>query len=252
MQIISSTADELFYLCCFLTHLSTWSFDDLCTIDNIHYNIYHDAALHLSLFTNQNKGYYTLLKTVTSYHTPAQLCFLFIHLILEGYPISPLWTDFRDNLIYDFIHQFHSTECGVDHALQSISDLISDSHWCFSNYGLSKPQFRTAKVITEAETYQHWLQKLKDTAFWMFVSMTKKQSHIYNIILQTILHQICHPSTPISPFFTESKPEWSKTFLIDALSVNIIAIQTVKGRVISRNSVGKKVVVKRVKHWNGS
>jgi hypothetical protein len=73
-----------------------------------------DSNLEDLLWHPENEGYYALLEAVTSYQIPAQLCFLFTHIILEGYPAMPLWTQFRDDLAQDYIHQLHSSERGLD------------------------------------------------------------------------------------------------------------------------------------------
>jgi hypothetical protein len=221
IQIISPTAGELFYLRCLLTHLPARTYRDLCTVDNVLYDSFHDAALHLGLFTDQNEGYYALLEAVTSYHTPAQLRFLFTRLILEGYPALPLWTDFREDLARDCIQRLHSIERGVDETLQLISDSISDSGRCLSDYGLPEPLFRTTEVVEELETYNHRLCELKDAAGQMHASMNEEQIEIYDRILPTILDRQSHPEIPVSPSFIEGRPGRGKTFLVDALCCDL-------------------------------
>jgi hypothetical protein len=77
LQTISPTAGEVFYLRCLLAHHAACSFVEVRTIDGIVHSTFHQAALHLGLFTNENEGHYAMLEAVSSYCTPAQLRFLF-------------------------------------------------------------------------------------------------------------------------------------------------------------------------------
>ena len=108
IKSISPNAGEVFYLWAVLQHHQGRSFDDLRTITSVMYNTWHEAAVQLGLFHSKNEGHYALAEAVAALRTPAQLRFLFSHIILEGYAATPLWEHFREFLIRDHIQRLHS------------------------------------------------------------------------------------------------------------------------------------------------
>ncbi|KAG1764785.1 hypothetical protein EDD22DRAFT_435385 [Suillus occidentalis] len=64
-----------------------------------------EAASDLGLFENNQEGFLTLQEAVDCLRTPSQLRFLFAQIILEGYPASILWDEFKDQLSID--HTLH-------------------------------------------------------------------------------------------------------------------------------------------------
>jgi hypothetical protein len=141
IQTISPTAGELFYLCCLLTHRPATSFINIQTFGSITFNTYHEAAIHMGLFTNINKGSYAMEEALQSFLPPAQLCFLFSQIILEGYPACPLWNHYSQALSLDFATLSNSIEQGMNLALDHISQLIEDSGRKLSQFGLPDPIF---------------------------------------------------------------------------------------------------------------
>ena len=93
-------------------------------------------------------------EAVASYVPPSQLQFLFAHIILEGYPARPLWDTYCEPLSVDLIQNLHSTEKGVDHALQHIAEFIEDSGRSLEHFGLPQPQLHSPEVITELEAFE--------------------------------------------------------------------------------------------------
>jgi hypothetical protein len=45
IQTLSPTTGEVFYLCCLLGRRAAYDFDELCTINGVVYETYHEAAL---------------------------------------------------------------------------------------------------------------------------------------------------------------------------------------------------------------
>ena len=59
--MVSPTAGEVFYLYCLLLRQPTRSFNQVRTVDGIMFDTFHEAAIQLGLFINQNKGQYMSL-----------------------------------------------------------------------------------------------------------------------------------------------------------------------------------------------
>ncbi|CAG8447360.1 5676_t:CDS:2 [Scutellospora calospora] len=64
-------------------HHATWTWDDLKTVNKNLYNTYQEAAYEMRLFTKENEDIFNIEEAISNYYTPAQLCFLFIQLILH-------------------------------------------------------------------------------------------------------------------------------------------------------------------------
>ena len=97
LQTLSPTLGEVFYLRCLLQRKAGYSFEDFRTIHNTLFTTYHKAAIELGLFSNQNEAYFVLEDAVFSFQTPAQIRFLFVCLIIEGYPARLYGTHSKNN-----------------------------------------------------------------------------------------------------------------------------------------------------------
>jgi len=221
LQIISPTAGEVFYLRCLLTRCPARSFIGLRTINGFTHSTFHEAALSLGLFTNENEGHFALLEAVVSYCTPSQLRFLFARIVLEGYPAKPLWDEFRDQLCIDYINGLRSHERGTDRALQSISDHLRDGGRRLADFGLPEPQLRSAELIAEYETYEPLSEQLRERAHLKYQQMNAEQKHVYDTLLHAILTHHYDSNNHAGPFFVEGKPGRGKTFVIDALCCDL-------------------------------
>ena len=73
IQTLSPTTGEVFYLCCLLGRRAAYDFDELCAINGVVYETYHEATLELGLFSNDNERFFALKEAVMSYQTPGQL-----------------------------------------------------------------------------------------------------------------------------------------------------------------------------------
>ena len=110
LRMISPTAGKLFYIRCLLTRQAARSFPQLRTVDSVVYSSFHEAALALGLFSDENEGHYALIDAVASFCTPGQIRFLFSRIVLEGFPATPLWNTFKFSLAQDFITSLRSEE----------------------------------------------------------------------------------------------------------------------------------------------
>jgi len=216
LHMVSPIAGELFYLRCLLAHRPARSFRELRTTDSTTYDSFHEAAVHLGLFTNINEGEYAMMEANTSFVTPHQLRFLFSRIILEGWPAAPLWDQFSDALSADFFSRCHSHERGRDLALQSLGELVGEGGGSLAQYGLPLPRFRSAQVVVEIETYSQRTQELLEDAHARLATMNAEQRTAFNSI-QLFVSEYTEHHLPASPLFLEGQPGRGKTFLVDAL-----------------------------------
>jgi hypothetical protein len=131
---------ELFYLQALLMCQAAMSFEDLCTVDGHLYPTFSEAACALSLFQNQNEAIAAIEDAIADFKSPAQLRFLFAHLILEGGPAPEMWSNFLPSLIEDYINFEHLTEeLAADKALLHISDLLEENGKTLEHFALPVP-----------------------------------------------------------------------------------------------------------------
>jgi hypothetical protein len=220
IQTVSPTAGELFYLRCLLTHRPATGFVDIRTFGTRTFNTYHEAAIHMGLFTNINEGSYAMEEALQSFVTPAQLRFLLSRLILEGYPACPLWDQYSLPLSLDFATSSKSVERGLNMALDHLSQLIEDSGRKLSQFGLPDPVFRTHEVESELYAFHGREQQLEQEADNMCGMMNHEQFDVFQTIYNAIhTHETVHGR--FEPFFIEGRPGRGKSFVVDALACRL-------------------------------
>ena len=132
--MVSPTAGEVFYLYCLLLRQPTRSFNQVRTVDGIMFDTFHEAAIQLGLFINQNKGQYMLADAV--------IC-LSVHLLksnsyspISVYKEKPANTSPLVSLMQDFTMQTHSEERGVDLCLLSLASSFQEGGRTLSHFSL--------------------------------------------------------------------------------------------------------------------
>jgi hypothetical protein len=187
-------------------------------VDMIQYGSFHDAATHLSLFSNENEGFYAMTDTIASYHTPAQLRFLFACIILKGYPAQRLWDSFVQQLADDYIRSSRNEDQGRNLALHAINNLVRESGRRLSDFGLPEPAVQSAEVFQELQTYAPRAAALLTNAFHMCQTMNPAQRHVFDCITHDVNSHTSNPATPIRPRFVEGRPGHGKTYVLNAVA----------------------------------
>jgi hypothetical protein len=221
LQTVPPSTGELFYLRCLLNYRPARTFDDLKTVDMIQYGSFHDAATHLGLFTNENEGFYAMTDAVASYHTPAQLRFLFSRILLEGYPAQHLWDSFAQHLADDFVRSTRNEDQGQNLALHAINNLVRESGRRLSDFGLPEPAVQSAEVFQELQTYAPRAATLLANALQMCQTMNPDQRHVFDCITRDVNSHTSNPATAIRPRFVEGRPGRGKTYILNAVASQV-------------------------------
>lgn len=148
---------------------------------------------------------------------PAQVCFLFTWISLEGYPAVPLWEEFQLSLAQDFIMQTHSCERGVDLCLLSLAASFQEGGRTLSQFGLPQPILCCPEVVLELETYADRAEQLAGDAHTQYASMNDKQKCVFDIVLTAASMYSSTQRPSKHPLFLEGQPGRGNTFVIDAL-----------------------------------
>jgi hypothetical protein len=221
LQTIPPTAGEVFYFRCMITHQPIRTFEDAKTVAGTVHSSFHAAAVEAGLFHNSNEGFYAMQEAVCCFYTPFQLRFLFSRIILEGYPATPLWTQFQTDLTQDYVHSTQSLQRGTDRALQSLADLLRDSSRSLSAYGLPEPNHLSGELMDELCRFEERRPQLQSTSQMMIDSLKPGQRRIFDSILDDVLRHETNPLFNPSPWFIEGKPGRGKTYLVDALAARL-------------------------------
>ncbi|THH16004.1 hypothetical protein EW146_g4565 [Bondarzewia mesenterica] len=145
--MVPFNAGDVFYLRLILLHTPAQSFLDARTVHGTIHDTFHDAAKALLLVNDANEGLLALEEAVDSLHTPTQLRFLFIRIIIEGFLALPLWDHFCDALILDHYDRTQSTTAAIDHTLHDVTVLLADSGKHLHFYGLPEPSLMYSEEV---------------------------------------------------------------------------------------------------------
>ena len=219
---LTSSCAKIVFICVLTSFLQTAiihrpgrSFQNLRTFNSHVFPTFHEAAIHLGLFTSIDEGHYAMEEATSSYIPPSQLRFLFSRIILEGYPARPLWESFKDFMAIDFVHSLHSTERGIDYTLQQIEEYVQDGGCRLQDFGLPSPLFRSPEIINELEAFANHLPTLQHHASNALSTMNFEQHSLFSMIYTNIINNTYE--TPCPPIFVEGRPGRGKTFLMNAI-----------------------------------
>jgi hypothetical protein len=220
LQIISPTAGEVFYLRALLIRSACRSFEGARTVHGVVYDTFHEAALEMGLFADENEGMLTMTEAASCFQTPAQLRFLFERLILEGYPAQPLWENFQEALAQDDIHTFRSQDLGINRTLQRISEFLQENDRTLSDFGLPEATVISTEVLAEKVAFEpRQLQLQRDTAK-KHKQLVDEQKRFYDVV-SDIADRYTRDNYSSGPIFLEGKPGRGKTFVIDCVVCNL-------------------------------
>src|SRR6185436_14884944 len=98
MNIVRLCVDEKYYLRTLLNCCATRSFKDLQKVNGVIYLTFQDATRALGLLDDITENEQCFTEAVSYNCTPAQLCLLFCHLILEGMAAQAIWQNYHNLL----------------------------------------------------------------------------------------------------------------------------------------------------------
>jgi PIF1-like helicase len=217
IRVVSPTSGELFYLRCLLIRQPARSYAQLRTVDGITFDSFHEAAIRLGLFANENEGQYTLTDAIASFCTPAQIRFLFSRVVLEGFPAVPLWDEFRLALAQDFMMQTHSEERAIDLCLLALAAAFQEGGRALAHFGLPQPRLRCPEVVSEIEAFAGRQNELLLDAQTRYTHMNAEQKRLFDWTTNAA-RTYSHSGQPHrQPLFLEGQPGRGKTFVVDAI-----------------------------------
>ncbi|KAI6017273.1 hypothetical protein PISMIDRAFT_100910 [Pisolithus microcarpus 441] len=228
LDIVRPSQGNVFYLRAILQNHPVKSFTDALTVDNIKASSFQEAATMLGLFVDQNKAQYMMQEAVSALHTPAELCFLFLHLLINDCIIEPLalWQEYMHELSKDFMPQCsHDIHLVGSHALQSIGDSLEEHGKVLNDYGLPQPTLPSSEVLHEWLKWNPLAAANASNAHEAYSLMTDKQHLIFDKVIHCAVN-----NTPLCAFINR-KVGRGKTFLINAIcnklqSLNHIVLPT--------------------------
>jgi hypothetical protein len=158
---------------------------------------------------------------IADFKSPAQLRFLFAHLILEGGPAPEMWSKFLPSLIEDYINFEHlPEELAMNKALLHVSELLGENGKSLEQFALPVPIHQPDIVMEEITAFTPFKAELDTAADSMINSMNEEQSSLFS----TLLHALINPDESSSHlFFLEGKAGRGKSFVVEALCMKLRA-----------------------------
>jgi hypothetical protein len=222
IETVRPGTGELFYLRALLICKSAISFEHLRTIDDHIYPTFSEAARALGLFQNQNEAVVAMEDAIADFKSPAQLRFLFAHLIIEGGPAPEMWSKFSSSLIEDYVDFQHlPQDIAIDKALCHISDLLGENGKSLEQFALPLPARRPDVVLEEITAFTTFQAELNRDADSMISKMNEEQLSLFHHLLQLAVN----PQDMSSRLcFLEGKAGRGKSFVVEALCMKLRAL----------------------------
>ena len=205
---------ELFYLRAILQSRAVLSFVDARTVNGHVYETFQQTAIALGLFADHNEAHYAMQEAINSLATPRQLCFLFIHLLVNDCILTPIdfWTTYKKHMAHDFNLQLGlNIDLALNRTLEDLNKSLKEHGKSLSFYGLPQPTTFSAEVLHELERWGRDPMGLGNRAHAARSHMTHEQHLIYEQIISCVLTE-----QPLIAF-VDGKAGRGKTYLVNAI-----------------------------------
>jgi hypothetical protein len=190
-------------------------------VDDCIYPSFSEAASALGLFRNQNEAVTAMEDAIADFKSPAQLRFLFAHLILEGGPAPEMWEKFSSLLIEDFlVFQSLPEEIAINKALHHISEMMAENGKSLETFALPVPANLPDIVMEEITAFLPHQAQLNAHATAMVEKMNQEQQAAFSRLLQATMDS---SSSDQHLYFIEGKAGRGKSFVVEALCMTLRA-----------------------------
>jgi len=181
---ITLSKGDIFYLRTLLQHFPFRSFSDARTVNGITFPSFQDAATKHGLFLDHNEVSLAMLEATTTLHTPAQLRYLFVNLLVNDCITTPflLWQDFA-------IRHHNDTQLAIYFTLRDLQRLLQDHDKSLSMYGLPQPPERDIETVAEIMRWGSHPNDLLEHAQTAYNNFTEDQRHIFDTIWTAVENQ---------------------------------------------------------------
>ncbi|KAG1764854.1 hypothetical protein EV702DRAFT_1051225 [Suillus placidus] len=108
------------------------------------------------------------------------------HIILEGYPATILWNEFKEQLSIDHILREGDQQNGYRCALRKIDEILSQSGKRLQDFGITVPDKRTAKLANKDRFLASNCVALEAEQDNMCQMLNEEQCHAFDAICDGI------------------------------------------------------------------
>ena len=133
-----------------------------------------------------------MLEATTTLHTPAQLRYLFVDLLVNDCITTPflLWQDFINHLSKDFTIRHHNdTQVAIYFTLCDLQHLLQDHDKSLSMYGLPQPPERDIETVAEIMRWGSHPNDLLEHTQTTYNNFMEDQGHIFDTIWTAVENQ---------------------------------------------------------------
>lgn len=168
------------------------------------------TATALGLFRDVREAVYALQDSISTYHRPSQLRFLFANLLPDlTFPAMELWSRFEIDLSADFRLHHHPTRAS-NLALQDIQSYLTSQGSSLSRCGLPDPGqlLQNTEVDVELDYFHPHAVRLRERADNAFTITNSDQKEIF--------HRVVHQDDAAC-FFVDGRAGRGKTYLMGSI-----------------------------------
>jgi hypothetical protein len=230
ISFVSPRQGELFYLRTLLQHKPTYSYSELCTVGDITYGTFQEAATALGLFENIAEAELCLQEAISYSYAPYNLRFLYAQLIIDiPTPAVQLWQTYKDDLCADHIQHFGTTDLAYNQALRDLQNLLTTRGSNLQSFGLPDPGEQLLELELEYALFAPRSSELARSSNAMITQMNIEQRNAFNTIYTAVTAPGSFP--PTSVFYLDGRAGRGKSFVVIALcaklrSFNLLPIIT--------------------------
>ena len=211
---VRPTQGEVFYLRSILSIRSGESFDDLRVFEDTLYPTYQEAAQAMGIFSEDQECVQAFQEAIAFLKTPAQLRFLFIHMLVNECIATPLdfWNRFKEHLSYDFfLRSRGDTVAAETRCMESLNRFLEEYGRDLSDFGFLFTHPSEGKVYHELARYLPLQNELADEAEQARAHMTYEQTGLFEDVINAINNEtnLC--------IFLDGKAGTGKTHVIRAI-----------------------------------
>jgi hypothetical protein len=228
---------DIFYLRLLLHHLrGCESFDDLKSWNNVVYETFYDTAVAAGIIQLDSEWELTLAEGVATM-SPRQLRGLFATIILycDTQNAFPLWVQFQDDLIQDFV--YHQHQAPVLAALKHLNEILDANGKTLSDFP-GFPNINDLSIHHPLDLYflSMNLHDLRESTDTMMHSLNAEQRGLFHEITEAVLDPEISKN-----FFINASGGCGKSFLFNTI-ISFLYLQNIKSIVVSSTGISSSVL----------
>ena len=189
LKSIRASEGEVFYLRAMLSIRPGTSYADFRYFNGMHYESYQDAARAMGLFANATECIVAFQEAVDMLKTPAQLRYLFAHMLVNDCIFTPLqfWEQFKGQLSFDYFLRSRGNEMVAESfCLENLNSYLAQYGRNVNDFGITYLRSSEGEIFHELARWYPLLEVFAQEASAARSTMTSEQSELFNKVISAV------------------------------------------------------------------